>query len=906
MGCSRLDMDRTPLLIIALDYTEEPFITTIKAKALDGTTHRLSLTDVAPRFWTSKNPNRMNIPDLVKSIKPSKFTTVEGEPLWEVRTELPSHIRQVREFFYPHYCADVNWPTLVRWICDIPAVIEVDTARLERSQPLRPVHIHRSDQDPADFKLNALYYDIETADSLDMDNTPEPIVSIAIYDEATDTHEIATIRHTSEKQVRRFLASSDALHTVVEHDVPIPPLEPSRVHVVNIPGEDDTERECGLLWWFKARLDHYDPDVIAGQNIIGYDHPYVAHRCRNQRRAMERLYGGSVPAWATYPRLFEKKRGGLLPCFDTKKVYAEQVQGAAATTGSASLAWMGQATLGYGKVARTSIKRLMEDDPMMLVVYNAWDNVLAARCMAELDLLSFYQMKVAFHNSTLHNAHSNMMLVEDMMGHLLRDRGSVMPSIDTARARLASQSGIETGGFVMDAPSGLWRNAIELDNSMEYPSVIITCNADPATKVNPDDYPNGYPFPVATTPLGRVYRQDVEGLMPSILRGLASERERVRSEMREAFESGDDRMGRRLDQRQRVMKENMNSWYGVLGSGKTEKTAGRPFRMVDGEIGSDITDIARRHNAWNRQMIDRATLWFTEDGVFPDPQPIENENIDKPASHGVGGADGFRLRFRTIYQDTDSCKMMIENHDEAEETIRPFTKEDIMSVGNLLTIMLNDSFDRFVQETLGVEKNEFFRVKPDAYYDRYFQWGVKKRYAYLDFDGHYGFRGVEMRRSSSPKVVKRVQERLFSAILDGSSRQDINALIRQIESDMLDESEFDDSEFGQPMGIKTTGTQAWKAAMWSNDNLDQSFSQGDKPVMFVATETKGGLPANRIVAIEWGDDPKDYGIVVDRKASIEKFFVKSNSFKAILGALGTSWEKARAGMSVSTMGDWFA
>ena len=123
---------------------------------------------------------------------------------------------------------------------------------------------------------------------------------------------------------------------------------------------------------------------------------------------------------------------------------------------------------------------------------------------------------------------------------------------------------------------------------------------------------------------------------------------------------------------------------------------------------------------------------------------------------------------------------------------------------------------------------------------------------------------------------------------------------------MLDESEFDDSEFGQPMGIKTTGTQAWKAAMWSNENLDQSFSQGDKPVMFVATETQGGLPANRIVAIEWGDDPKDYGIVVDRKASIEKFFVKSNSFKAILGALGTSWEKARAGMSVSTMGDWFA
>ena len=613
-------MDSQPVLIVALDYQEEPeLITTIRVKALDGTSHNLRVKGIMPRFWTEKNPDGMVLPKQVKSAKSSKFTSVEGTPLYEIRVEKPSQIREVREFFFPHYCADVSWPNLVRWICGWSAVIELNTADLLSGKILRPVKIKPSTHDITDFKLDALYYDIETADSLDMDGTPEPIVSIAIYDERTDTHECATIRHTSERQVRRFMASQQALESVVEHKNPIPPLDAERIFVHNIEGEDDDEREAGLLWWFKRVLEKYDPDVIAGQNILNYDNPYVKNRCVNQRRAMEREHRGNVPVWATYPRLFTKHKG-LMPSFDTKRVYAEQVQGAAATTGAASLAWMGESTLGYGKVPRTSIKQMMANDPMMLVVYNIWDNVVAHRCMEKLDLLAFYQLKVGFHNSTLHSAHSNMMLVEDMMGHLLRARDSVMPSLDTVRSRLVG-GGIETGGFVMDAPSGLWQNAFELDNSMEYPSVIITCNADPSTKVKESDYPDGFPFPVARTPLGRIYRQDIEGLMPSILRGLASERERVRAEMRVASESGDDELAERLNKRQRVMKENMNSWYGVLGSGQTDKTSGRPFRLVDGEIGSDITDIARRHNDWNKSVINRTTLIFTDDGIYPDPEP---------------------------------------------------------------------------------------------------------------------------------------------------------------------------------------------------------------------------------------------------------------------------------------------
>ena len=154
-------MAKEPLLIIALDYQEQPeLITTIRCKALDGTSHNLRVKNIQPRFWTEKNPEGMNLPKQVKSVKKSKFTSVEGTPLWEIRVDVPSHIREVREFFFPHYCADVSWPNLVRWISGWSAVIEVDTEKFRSGQILRPIEIKPSNHDISDFKLNALYYDI--------------------------------------------------------------------------------------------------------------------------------------------------------------------------------------------------------------------------------------------------------------------------------------------------------------------------------------------------------------------------------------------------------------------------------------------------------------------------------------------------------------------------------------------------------------------------------------------------------------------------------------------------------------------------------------------------------------------------------------------------------------------------
>lgn len=873
-----------PLLVVSVDYKEESgeLQTLIRAKDSDGVSHTLTVVGCVPRFWTEKDPALVpNLPDWVR-YKQSKITNITETPLYEVRVDLPSQIPDVRDYLYPHYSADVPWRSLVRWLYGWTSVIEVSRENLSKPR-IRPVHISPSKVEASEFQLDCLWFDIETEDSLDIDNTPGRVVSIAILDSVTGIHEIATTSPTSERRVKKFMSSQEALESIVEHTQPIPPIDADKVVLVNFDQPDDDEREAAMLWWFQRRVAELDRDLLGGQFIKGYDVPYLRNRCRNMRREMESRHGGKPPMFHTYPNLSDTLRR---PLFDSKQAYAEQVQGAAATTGSGSLAWMAGSELGYGKVPRTRITDLMVRDPMMLAVYNAWDNVCVARCMDKLELVQFYQQKAAYNNSTIYNVHSNMMLTEDMMGHLLMERGMVMPSLVLVKENLTGQ--IEQGGHVMDAPIGVYENAMELDNSMEYPACQISGNFSPDTIVSEADYPDGFPWPVSITPGGRTYRLDRVGIMPSVLRHLASERKRTQGEMRDAYERGDKSAGDNLNRKQRVMKEAMNSWYGVLGSGSTEKTQNRPFRLANPDIGSDITEVARNHNQWNKERIEDSTLWFGPTGI----SPIETD-------------DSVEIRFVVIGQDTDSCKVAISNHDEARDTVRSLTEDDVRSIGTILCKDLNDSYDEFAKVNLNVDRNEFFLVKPDAYYRRFFSWGVKKRYAYLTFSGDYGFRGVEIRRSSVPKVVKDAQRKLFDVILNGADRKQVNEVLLSIKDNLMDDTKTTEIDFGQPLGLKKPGTHQHRAAMWSNQNLGTEFDIGDKPVLYRAYSSQSSLPSNRVVAIPWGETPESYGIKVDRQASFNKHFVDSQSWTGILSALGTSWKSAISGMHQTSLDRWF-
>ena len=161
---------------------------------------------------------------------------------------------------FPSYCADVPFANLVRWIYDWTAAIEVNMEVI--SSELRPIHIRPSNRDASDFKLDAIYFDIETADSLD---TEETLTAGGVNRHlgredwySRSRYNRSYVRASSAKVL--FFSRSTSFRCWHTND--IPPLVKERVKVINIEGEDDDEREAGLLWWFKHRLNDYDLDLI--------------------------------------------------------------------------------------------------------------------------------------------------------------------------------------------------------------------------------------------------------------------------------------------------------------------------------------------------------------------------------------------------------------------------------------------------------------------------------------------------------------------------------------------------------------------------------------------------------------------------------------------------------------------
>ena len=261
-------MSHEPLLIldVAADGDKSSWSTVLRCKRRNGDTVNLRVHGCKAAFWTAKPPSKhpqISRVDGVVKVSASDKTSVEGTPLMEVVCQSPFHFREVRDFYYPHYSADARWASLVRWIHGWEAVVEVDLTKDLTN--LRPVNIHPSEVPASDFNPSLLYFDIETADSLDMENSPEPVVSIAIYDSVSGVHEIATTAPTSERLVKRFLGSQEALESVVEHTSPIPAINPEKVVLVNFDTPDLLQREVDLLNWWANAIQRYDPDVLAGR-----------------------------------------------------------------------------------------------------------------------------------------------------------------------------------------------------------------------------------------------------------------------------------------------------------------------------------------------------------------------------------------------------------------------------------------------------------------------------------------------------------------------------------------------------------------------------------------------------------------------------------------------------------------
>jgi len=355
-------------------------------------------------------------------------------------------------------------------------------------------------------------------------------------------------------------------------------------------------------------------------------------------------------------------------------------------------------------------------------------------------------------------------------------------------------------------------------------------------------------------PNGVRFKSSPDGLVRGIVFELLEKRDACKAERNKyPYDSPEYK---KLDMQQAVIKIIMNTYYGVSGHSG--------FRLNDREIGAAITSTGQAILEHNRKIVER---------------------------------EGYKV----VMGDTDAVDFKIP------ETM---TREETIAEAKRLEKIMNDSYPEFAKRVLNADK-QFFSVKFEKLYERFFSGGRKKRYAGLlvwkegkdvrDID----VVGFETKRSDSPAITRVTQKTLISMILEGNPFTEVKSFLANVIKKYR-KGEYPLDEIGIPGGIgKNLDDYANKDAHargceYANKYLGAEFGKGSKPKRIYIKNMLGKYRRTDVLCFEYGDQvPPEF--VVDREVMLEKTIRRP--LERITEALDWSWMDIDP--SYTTLDQWF-
>ena len=367
--------------------------------------------------------------------------------------------------------------------------------------------------------------------------------------------------------------------------------------------------EASVLRAFLAWVADYDPDLIIGWNVTGFDLRFLEARCRlhgiefalGRDRGRARVLDGAV-ATARVPG----------------RVVLDGIEGhRAAFWGfeDESLGAVARGLLGRDKLIAPdrnpernrvdAIRELHETDRLGLAAYNLEDCRLVRAIFDHTRLIDFMVERSRITGLALGRTGGSVAAFDHLYLPRLHRRGRVAPDIGAALAG----GGESPGGHVLDSRPGLYRNVALLDFKSLYPSIIRTFRIDPLGLADPGRDPvPGF--------AGGVFARE-GGILPDLIADLWAHRD-------EAKRSGDEPF-------QHAVKILMNSFYGVLGA--------RGCRFFDPRLASSIT--MRGH-----EIIRRSKTFIEGEGfevIYGDTDSLFVLLGDRPGAREVAAVLAERL-----------------------------------------------------------------------------------------------------------------------------------------------------------------------------------------------------------------------------------------------------------------------
>lgn len=636
----------------------------------------LRVCDVQSEFFVPKGKekkfeNRHTVQKIKKGGK-----TIKDVPLCKIVTDKPQDVPKLRYLVDEHYQADVPFHNKVRYDYNWKQYIEYSPNQvIFTPDDIKPVNDYEGHIQP-----RICYADIEVDDenddkALDADNATEEIKCISLFDSYIKKYCV----------IFNGEYVGDGYKEIVNKK-----LKEANVDitwdgkVVTVPNEISLFRK--IKDWIKNTI----PDILCGWNFIRYDIKYLKNRMIKLNISDKWL--NSVISFDLQDANENYSYGNLR---NKLNIQAKEI-------------------LGVGKLKTPKIHVMYEHDRDKLIAYNFIDTILVREIDKKKGLIDHFLNMSRLCGIDISDTIYESNKVESYVFHWLHGTGYKLPSRDMIKL---DQNKIK-GGHVGNAKTGVFVNVAVADFMSEYPSIMMECNISPDVLVeNPDPDKDYY-----ISPNGNHYSKEKRGIVPQILEELLEERGKEKEKMKKAKLEGNMDEYNRSNNRQRCLKELMNSFYGLFASKR------KKFRLLDKRCSEDVTKIARDH------------VKFTAD---------EFKNIG----------------YNVLYSDTDSVFF---------ELMSNGYEEKIQELENICT-KLNDLYDEFC-EKYNAQPHEYLRIEPDKMYKKWIQSGAKKRYAGLyewkdidmrdrDYKERLEVKGFEIVRSNTAQITVDVQSKIIKLIL---------------------------------------------------------------------------------------------------------------------------------------------
>jgi DNA polymerase elongation subunit (family B) len=537
------------------------------------------------------------------------------------------------------------------------------------------------------------------------------------------------------------------------------------------------KQEEQMLLKFLELYEMINPSIVTGWNIDYFDTPMLYNRIKRLlgKRAANRLSPIGECFWSPYRKRFFMAGVSYLDYLALYKnfTYSELDS---YRLDSISMRELNRKKIEYDG----NLDQLFRDDIEKFIEYNLVDVEL----VVELD------NKLQFIDTARGICHAGHVPYEDFVysskyleGALLcylKRKGIVAPNkpADRRERMEALKENKEEkfiGAYVKAPIVGKYEWIYDLDLTSLYPSIIMTVNISPETKMgkienwDAQDYIKGKreswiingdtitqenlkkffersKFSVASN--GVLYRTDKVGCIPDILDLWFSQRVEFKNKMKEYGKSGEKDKYEWYKKRQLVQKILLNSLYGVLGL--------PAFRFYDVDNATAVTTTGQ---TVIKSTADMANIKY-------------NKELDTP------DADS------NIYIDTDSVFFSAAPlldfripswKDNDQNTIAGF----VNNIAEEMQDYLNDFYDILAEKVFNVDKDKHrFEIKKE-YVSKSGIWIAKKRYAQWIISDNgvpvdkLDVKGLDVVRSSYPAAFRKFMSEILIEILRGDDEETI-------------------------------------------------------------------------------------------------------------------------------------